>query len=142
MQAVTTKTLKPAEQIQHALAHFFVGMLLSDPDLSETEMKKIDIIIYKMRHGLPGKHELMMDVFKHMRHDDTAMALSPEYHLNRGLELLDSYAAAGLLKDVHLEALMDLLDVIAEVGEVTEEEELYLQQARQAFNDRAEGYIG
>ena len=119
-----------------ALAHILGGLIKADAGLSVSEIEKIEILIYKMRHGLPADYDDIMKMILQLNEDPDYQSWKPENHLEKGLEFFDSFVKSGNANAVHLDAMYDLFEIIAEVGDLTPGEEEYLNKIYKEFTSK------
>ena len=116
-----------------ALAHILGGLIKADTGLSVSEVEKIEILVYKMRHGLPADYDDIMKMILQLNDDPDYKSWEPADHLEKGLEFFDKFVNSGQANAIHLDAMYDLFEIIAEVGELTEDEEKYLNRIYKEF---------
>ncbi len=119
-----------------ALAHILEGLIKADAGLSVYEIEKIEILIYKMRHGLPAEYDDIMKMILHLHEDPDYKSWVPDTHLDKGLEYFDRFVNSGYANAIHLDAMYDLFEIIAEVGDLTEGEEKYLNRIYKEFSTK------
>lgn len=119
-----------------ALAHILEGLIKADAGLSISEVEKIEILIYKMRHGLPAEYDDIMKMILHLNEDPDYKSWSPDDHLDKGLEYFDRFVNSGYANAIHLDAMYDLFEIIAEVGDLTPGEEKYLSRIYKEFSGK------
>ena len=119
-----------------SLAHFFVGLMKADGGLSIAEEEKIEILIYKMRHLLPGDHEFTIDKTREVRQEEEFSSWLPNQHLEKGLEYLDEYVASGKSEPDHFSGIMETLEIIMEVGAITPGEKEYIDRMNREFTQK------
>lgn len=119
-----------------ALAHILEGLIKADAGLSVSEIEKIEILIYKMRHGLPAEYDDIMKMIFQLNEDPDYSSWTPDDHLDKGLEFFDRFVTSGRANAVHLDSMYDLFEIIAEVGDLTEGEEKYLNRIYKEFSGK------
>jgi len=127
---------KNDEFADSAIVHLIVGLLKSDPDLGDVETRKAKLLIYKFRHGLPGSYDEMSAQMEQCLADADYKSWKPFTHLERAFGYFDKYVELGLAKSGHIQAVIDLLEVVMEVGEITPEEKQYLDRVTHEFAER------
>ncbi len=119
-----------------ALAHMLLGLIKADDGLSISEIEKIEILVYKMRHDLPADYEEIMKLIELFRTDEGYIKWTPDEHLDRGLMYFDQFVATGSALKSHFEALYDIFEIIVEVGTITSGEEKYLARIYREFTTK------
>lgn len=119
-----------------ALAHILVGLIKADAGLSISEVEKIEILIYKMRHGLPAEYDDIMKMIFQINEDPDYKNWSPDDHLDKGLMFFDRFVNSGQANTIHLDAMYDLFEIVAEVGDLTPGEEKYLNRIFKEFTSK------
>lgn len=119
-----------------ALAHILGGLIKADAGLSVSELEKVEILIYKMRHGLPAEYEDIMKMIEQLNGDPDYVSWTPDDHLDRGLMYFDQFVNSGQANTIHLEAMYDLFEIIADVGDLTPGEERYLARIYREFTSK------
>ena len=120
----------------NSLAHFFVGLMKADGGLSISEEEKIEILIYKMRHHLPGNYEHTIEQTRGIRHAEEYASWVPGEHLEKGLEFLDKFVASGGSEPDHFTGIMETLEIIMEVGSITPGEKEYIDRMHREFTQK------
>lgn len=127
----------PANKLaSSALAHFFTGLMKADGGLSISEEEKIEILIYKMRHLLPGDYEFTIDKTREVRQGEEFSSWVPNQHLEKGLEYLDQYVASGESEPDNFNGIMETLEIIMEVGSITPGEKQYIDRMNHEFSQK------
>lgn len=116
-----------------ALVHFFVGLIKADAGLSKAEIDKIKIIIYKMDRGLPVKYDEIKPTLEAMAADEDFKLWKPEMHLEKAFEFLTKFHNMPAYRSSHLEALWEIMEMIMEVGTITEGERVYMDAVMNEF---------
>jgi hypothetical protein len=119
-----------------SLVHIFKGLIQADQALTEREKARIQLIIYKMRHGLPGNHEKVISDLALIDSDRDYVNWTPDQHGDVALELFDKFVASGQADETHITSILDLLEIIMEVGGVTASEQAYLERMNREFTQR------
>jgi len=119
-----------------ALVHIFKGLIKADEALSDKEKARINMIIYKMRHGLPGNHEKVIDDLEITDKDPDYNDWTPQKHGDLALELFDKFVESGGASEEHITTILDLLEIVMEVGGVTQTELTYLDRMKKEFVKR------
>jgi len=121
-----------------AIAHFFVGLMKADAGLSVAEERKVELLIYKMRHGLPGDYEITKEYLNQIQKDPDYQDWDPDRHGDEGLHYFDLFKQLDQSGEEYSEAILDLMEIVMEVGDVTPGEEKYLNRMREEFQKRKE----
>ncbi len=127
---------KGVELASAALAHFFVGLIKADAGLSVAEERKVELLIYKMRHGLPGEYEQIIQFLHQIQKDPDYQSWDPDKHGDEGLRYFDKFCELEQNAQQYLDAILDLMEIIVEVGEVTAGEEKFLAKMNREFQKR------
>jgi hypothetical protein len=61
---------------------------------------------------------------------------SPDDHLDKGLMFFDRFVNSGQANTIHLDAMYDLFEIVAEVGDLTPGEEKYLNRIFKEFTSK------
>jgi hypothetical protein len=104
-----------------------------DGTVSERELEKVKILMYKYRDRLPGEYEIYRDHFMEIVNDPDYADWAHDRHLVRGLDLFDQYLNAGIKHDDELDAILEMLEIISEVDEVNDIEGEFIAQVRSHF---------
>jgi hypothetical protein len=126
----------PEAQAALALAHFFTGIVKADEGLQQNDVKKIHLIIYKMRHDLPGDYEKTTELMTRIMEDADYEGWNPDAHCDEGLKHFERFYTSGKCVPRHITGIFDLLEIIVEVGDVTEGEQTYIARINEEFNKR------
>jgi hypothetical protein len=118
------------------ILHLFVGLMLADGEMRPEEIEKVKILIYKFKTKLPGDFDLYRESLEIMLHDNDYQGWSANDHLIKGLDLFDAYFGAGIPHDDHMEAIMDILTLVGEVGEMNEQEEVFISRVSDHFKNK------
>ncbi len=124
-----------------SMGHFFVGLLKADAGLSLAQIRKIELLIYKMRKQLPGKHERTILFFHKIQEDPDYQSWTPEKHGTEGLRLFELAVAMDKPQkvDFYVEGVLETMEIIIEVGDVTPGEERFLARMQKEFARIKEG---
>lgn len=117
------------------LVHFFVGLIKADGGLSTAEIDKIKIIIYKMDRGLPVKYPEIKPTLEAMIADADFKLWSPDLHREKAFEFLAKFHEMPAYRKSHLEALWEIMEIIMEVGDITEGEQAYMDAVLKVFTE-------
>ena len=120
-----------------ALGHFFVGLVKADAGLSLAEIRKIELLIYKMRKELPGKYEEIIDLFHKIQKDTDYQDWTPEKHGTEGLNLFKEAIKGDENALNYLDAVLETMEIIIDVGEVTPGEHRFLMRMKKEFKELA-----
>ncbi|MFN7708040.1 MAG: hypothetical protein ACK5QE_05195 [Sphingobacteriia bacterium] len=124
-----------ADYAKMSIVHFFVGLIKADAGLSKAEIEKIKIIIYKMDRGLPVKYPDIKPALEQMASDEDYKLWKPELHLEKAFYFLDRFHAMPAYRKEHLAALWSFMEVVMEVGEITQGEKVYMDRVMQTFRE-------
>ncbi|MBX3102782.1 MAG: hypothetical protein KF690_09760 [Bacteroidetes bacterium] len=119
-----------------ALGHFFRGLIKADDGLSETQEKKIETLIYKMRNGLPGNHERIIEHTRSMKGDSDYASWEPMKYADVGLSYFDKFVQSGEADENHIMEVIEVMDIIMEVGDVNAQEEAFMKHIKKEFSTR------
>lgn len=130
------------QKAQAALAHFFLGLMKADGNISTAETGKIDILYGKFKGQLPGDPDHNRTIFKKLHREPGLEAWTPSMHLDAGIGYWEEYYSSGLADEGNLEALFLMIEVLADVDEIMDEEVDYIQTLQkriaEKFNYEAE----
>ncbi|MBX3102152.1 MAG: hypothetical protein KF690_06570 [Bacteroidetes bacterium] len=110
-------------------------MIKADAGLSKAEIEKIKIIIYKMDRGLPVKYPEIKPVLEAMSVDADYKLWTPEMHREKAFEFLAKFHNMPAYRKSHLNALWEIMEMIMEVGEITDGEQAYMDAVLKVFNE-------
>ncbi len=118
-----------------AIGHFFVGLVKADAGLSMAQIRKIELLIFKMKKQLPGKHERTIQFFHKIQEDPDYQSWTPEKHGTEGLRLFELAVAQDKPQKVefYIEGLLETMEIIIDVGEVTPGEKRFLDRMQKEF---------
>ena len=119
-----------------ALGYFFRGLIKADDGLSEAQEKKIETLIYKMRNGLPGNYERIIEHTRSMKSDADYNSWEPMQYANEGLGHFDKFVQSGEADENHIMEVIEVMDIIMEVGDVNEQEEAFMKHIKKEFHSR------
>lgn len=128
-------SIPPARYANLALAHFLVGLVKADGYISQAEERKMEILVHKFRHGLPGEPESLMGDIALLRSDrfDKHMPID---HITDGFQNFDEFVKSGEADPEHMESIIEMLEVLSEVDGVSASEKLYMDRIREGFKQR------
>ncbi|MCE3006819.1 MAG: hypothetical protein LW884_00510 [Bacteroidetes bacterium] len=126
----------PKGHANAALAYFFRGLINADDGLSATQEKKIETLIYKMRNGLPGDYESIIDDMRLMKTDPDYASWEPLQFANTGLAHFDLFVESGEADDNQVMEVIETMDIIMEIGEVNQLELAYMKHIKREFDTR------
>lgn len=118
--------------------HFFVGLMKADGGISVAEIEKIKILIYKFRTRLPGDYETIRELMEKVLEDYDYKDWDGDKHFEKGLEYWNHYFRKGKSDDSQLEAILDILELVGEIDEMSELEQSFIDRVRQNFVERFE----
>lgn len=124
-----------------ALAYFFRGLVNADDGLSAAQEKKIETLIYKMRNGLPGDHEIIIQDMRLMKDDADYASWEPKKFADQGLQYFDKFVESGEADENHVMEVIETMDIIMEIGDVNESELAYMQHIKKEFDRRYSAMI-
>lgn len=114
------------EKMTDALAALFVGLMKADDGLVDADFGKIQILLHKMRRSLPVDSERLTAAINARMKTDAG----PDSLLAESARVL---AELGVTKD-ELSGVMEVLEVVAEVGTLVPAEEEYLLKCTEYFD--------
>ncbi len=119
-----------------ALAHFFIGLMKADGNLSGAELKKVDALLHRFDQSLPAPAD---DVVA----DLNALTVDPNFgnwhagnHLDQAFVHFDQFVESGAARPGHLDTISDLVEILMEVDTVLPGEEMFLKQMKARFNEK------
>jgi hypothetical protein len=118
------------------IVHFFQGLMLADGAVSQNEIDKVNILVYKFRKRLPGTYENTVQRIDEMNKDADYKNWTADHHLEKGLEFWQAYANSGEADQHHLEAIIDIVEIVSEIDDVTEGEREYIRKMEKEFKKR------
>jgi len=119
-----------------ALAHFFVGLMKADGNLSTAEMKKVDSLLHRFDQSLPARAEdVIADLTTLTTHADFK-DLHAGNHLDQAFVHFDEFVESGEARPGHLDTISDLVEILMEVDTVLPGEEMFLRQMKTRFNEK------
>jgi hypothetical protein len=118
-----------------ALAHFLVGLVKADGYISQAEERKIEILVHKFRHGLPGETETILADVALVR-SERFEKLMPIDHVTEGFVHFDAFVKSGDAEAEHMETIIEMLTILAEVDGVSASEKLYMDKIKEGFKKR------
>lgn len=128
-------SIPPAKYANLAIAHFLTGLVKADGYVSQAEERKIEILVHKFRHGLPGTPDTIVD--------DVALVRGPRYekhmpmdHLEDGFQNFDEFVKTGEADAEHMETIVEMMDILSEVDGISQSEKLYMERIREGFKKR------
>ena len=120
-----------------SLAHFFVGLIKADAGLSVAEVRKVELLIYKMRKMLPGEYEQIISFLHEIQQDNDYLDWNADRHGTEGLRLFDILLASNTLHyQRYIDSILELMEIIVEVGDISEGEEKFLARMFKEFGKR------
>jgi hypothetical protein len=126
----------PQDQATLALSYFFRGLVVADGGLSKAEEGKVGILIYKFRHSLPGDNETIIANLSAIAEDPDYATWSPDRYIDEALMHYDAFVASGEADTDQLVGLLECLELVQEVGNVTEGEKKYMNRIQDEFRTR------
>jgi hypothetical protein len=126
----------PKDQATLALSYFFRGLVVADGGLSKAEEGKVSILIHKFRHSLPGDNETIIANLSGIAADPDYATWSPDRYIDEALVHYDAFVASGEAEPDQLVGLLECLQLVQEVGDVTEGEKKYMSRIEAEFKTR------
>ena len=119
-----------------ALVFIFGGLVRADQGLSVAEIEKIEILVYKLQNGLPGNYSLFAKGLHAVHKDPDYSSWEPRQFADQGLQYMDRFVSSGEATTEHIETIQEAMELIMEVGNITEGEEIYMAYLRSEFKSR------
>lgn len=116
--------------------HFFQGLMIADGGVSQNEIEKVNILVYKFRRRLPGEYENTVKRVEQMNKDEDYKDWTADDHLDKGLEYWQAYKDSGKADHHHLEAIIDIVEIVSEIDDVTQGEREYIRKMEKEFKRR------
>jgi hypothetical protein len=115
------------------ILHLFTGLMKSDGHISEAEREKVKILCYKFEKRLPGSYETYRDLSVEIVDDPELKVWTPEQHMQKGFALFDQYLQEGPPHHDHLDAILEIMEILSEIDETNDQEALYIGTVRAHF---------
>lgn len=119
-----------------AMAHIFLALMKADGNVSEGEIRKIEILSHKFRHGLPGNSEVIPDDVKEMHNTADYQKMLSMDHVDLGFAAFDKFVASGQAEEEHMETIIEMMDILAEVDGVTPNVQLVMVKIKDGLQKR------
>lgn len=119
-----------------ALAHFFVGLMKVDGLITVDETSKLSILVRKFSYGLPASPDAILIATESVLAADDFAKWKPNEHLEEALKYYHLFVESGRARNEHHTTLLDLLDILADVDGLSENEQLYLKRMQEHFAQR------
>ncbi len=119
-----------------SMAHFFLALMKADGVVSEGEIRKIEILSHKFRHGLPGNSDIIPDDVKFMHNDSAFLRMMSMDHVNDGFVAFDKFVESGQAEVEHMETVVEMIDILAEVDGVTPNVKVIMDKIKEGLAKR------
>lgn len=126
----------PDQNGSFAVAHFLAGLMKIDGLITKDEKSKVDLLVRRFRSGMPGSPEVVMENLDIIYQDPDFKHFMPNQHMDAGFVFFDDFVASGEAKESHISMILDLVDLLKEVGGSSESELLYLERLAEEFGKR------
>lgn len=123
-------------QASAALAHFFVGLMKADGNLSNTELKKVESLLHRFDQSLPAPADDIIADLTLLTTAEEFKALHAGNHLDQAFIHFDEFVEQGGARPGHLDTISDLIEILMEVDTVLPGEEMFLRQMKARFNEK------
>lgn len=119
-----------------AMAHFFLALMKADGNVSQAEIRKVEILAHKFRHGLPGNSEIVPEDVKEMNQSEAHTKMFSMDHVELGLGSFDKFVTSGQAEEEHMHTIIEMMDILAEVDGVTENVQLIMDKIKSGLETR------
>lgn len=129
-------THTPAENASLALSHLFMGIMKIDGAITLEEERKLEILLHKLGHDLPGDQAQILENLDVILEDPDMKNWTPQQHLDGCFVFFDEFVASGQATAKHIDSVIDMADLLTEVDGVSPGEIVYLEKIVEGFNFR------
>lgn len=119
-----------------ALAHFFIGLMKADGNLSASELKKVDALLHRFDQSLPAPADDVIADLNLLNADANFGGWHAGNHLDQAFVHFDQFVESGGARPGHLDTIADLVEILMEVDTVLPGEEMFLKQMKARFNEK------
>lgn len=119
-----------------ALAHFFIGLMKADGNLSSAELKKIDALLHRFDQSLPAPADDVIADLNVLNGAEDFKGWHAGNHLDQAFVHFDLFVESGGARPGHLDTISDLVEILMEVDTVLPGEEMFLRQMKARFNEK------
>ncbi|MDX2061900.1 MAG: hypothetical protein SFY70_02445 [Bacteroidia bacterium] len=128
--------MTPEQNANLAISHIFMGLMKIDGAVTLEEERKLQMLLRKLGHNLPGTPEGILANIDEIQTDAELMAWAPEQHLEAAFVFFDEFVSSGEATADHTDAVIDLAEVLSEVDGVSPGEARYLQALGHRFTQQ------
>ncbi len=126
----------PSAAAGAAIAHFFIGLMKADGIITPAEKTKVKILAHKFQRNLPCNEDEVMSAQEAILDNSTHNTWMPKEHLDAGFGAFDTFVNTETANEDHISAILEMLEILAEVDGVTDTEMLYLDMIREGMSAR------